>query len=393
MSRARPRARSRSGAVRLVVCLAVALAVVPSGAAGALGDGRASQAAPTGVRAYLSTPQGIVPFDLATRTVVTTIPLPSQDIRMAISADGRTAWVLGREEGWVRAVTLGTGAVGPAIPLGGAGSSVALAPDGRTAWVSLPENGTLVPVDTGTPTAGAPVPVLVNGTRLSPRGLAITVDGSTALVAGGCDQGFVAVVGLRERTVRGAFRLPTDLGYPCPSDVTVAPGSLVALAGDAHSGAGLSTLDLATRTVQGTVSLGGSGTGQIVVTPDGRKAYTSGGIVDLRAGQVVGSFAPSQPPVARFTARVGADGVVQLDARRSAGRTSPIARYDWSVDGGGGISSSSPRTTLGLSPGKHTIRLTVTDASGTSRYDTWASRQWLRNGGPSATTTRSVTAL
>jgi hypothetical protein len=68
-----------------------------------------------------------------------------------------------------------------------------------------------------------------------------------------------------------------------------------------------------------------------------------------------------------------------------------IARYDWSW--GDGTSSPNGGAIAGhiyATPGTRIVTLTVTDADGTSTAQLWNGTDMLRNGGPSATTSRTV---
>ncbi len=107
------------------------------------------------------------------------------------------------------------------------------------------------------------------------------------------------------------------------------------------------------------------------------------------------ALAPSQAPVAAFTALPAAAGRAALfDARASADPDGTIARYDW--DFGDGSSTANGGATTShtyATPGTRTITLTVTDADGTSTARLWTGARMLRNGGPSARTTRSITIV
>ncbi len=103
--------------------------------------------------------------------------------------------------------------------------------------------------------------------------------------------------------------------------------------------------------------------------------------------------APSQAPVADFTATPAAAGRASLfDARASADPDGTIARYDWDFGDGASTANGGPSTShTYATSGTRIVTLTVTDADGTSTAPLWTGARMLRNGGPSARTTRSVT--
>ncbi len=151
-----------------------------------------------------------------------------------------------------------------------------------------------------------------------------------------------------------------------------------------------------------------------VASPDGASLYlgqdgnagewavTSGGALLARANLPTLSDAatnagivlsPSQAPVASFTAAPARAGEPStFDASASSDPDGSVARFDWDFGDGatladGGATPSHVYATAGTP----TVRLTVTDADGTSTSKLWTGARMLRNGGPSATTTRDLT--
>jgi len=99
---------------------------------------------------------------------------------MAPSASARPVYVTSSElEGSVSAFDTRTGqAIGSPIPAGNEPQEIAITPDGKTAYVAVKESRSVVAIDTRTNTVvGAPIPV---GQR--PLGVAITPDGKTAYI-------------------------------------------------------------------------------------------------------------------------------------------------------------------------------------------------------------------
>ena len=70
-----------------------------------------------------------------------------------------------------------TNTPGTAIPVGSDPFGIAITPDGKTAYVTNDGSDTVTPIDTATNTPGTPIPV-----GSIPDGIAITPDGKTAYV-------------------------------------------------------------------------------------------------------------------------------------------------------------------------------------------------------------------
>ena len=77
----------------------------------------------------------------------------------------------------VTPVDLTTRRAGPPIPVGTRPQAIAVTPDGRTAYVANSGSGTVTPIDTATGRAGTPIRA---GT--GPPAIAISPDGRTAYV-------------------------------------------------------------------------------------------------------------------------------------------------------------------------------------------------------------------
>ena len=131
----------------------------------------------------------------------------------------------------------------------------------------------------------------------------------------------------------------------------------------------------------------------------GEWAIAGDGTVALRANLAVGGtqnagivLRPSQAPVASFTATPAAAGqATTFDAGGSSDPDGTIARYDWDFGDGSSLANGgSAPSHVYADAGARTVTLTVTDADGTSTSQLWTGARMLRNGGPSAQTTRSV---
>ena len=152
---------------------------------------------PDGERAYVTnyTSNSVTPIDLVTGRVLPSIPLGSTagPAGIAITPDGATAYVTdagapGTLGDTITPIDLATHKALAPITVGPGPQGIAITPDGRRAYVT--DAGAFVPGQTGS-IASTVTPVdLTTGTALpaipvgnAPSAIAITPDGSTALVA------------------------------------------------------------------------------------------------------------------------------------------------------------------------------------------------------------------
>ena len=75
-------------------------------------------------------------------------------------------------------IATATNTAGPPIPAGAGPDAIAITPDGKTAYVANSGSDTVTPIETVTNTAGPPIPA-----GHEPGDIAITPDSKTAYVA------------------------------------------------------------------------------------------------------------------------------------------------------------------------------------------------------------------
>src|SRR5262249_43808105 len=93
------------------------------------------------------------------------------------------------------------------IPVGNNPDGIAITPDGRTAWVANSGSNTVQPIDLATNTAGTPIAV-----GSSPRELNITPDGKTLYVPNNSSNKLTPI-DLATRTVRPAVTVGSSPYY------------------------------------------------------------------------------------------------------------------------------------------------------------------------------------
>ncbi len=101
----------------------------------------------------------VVPITTATNRAGKPIPVASGPMVIAITPDGRTAYVSGTLG--VTPISVATNTAGPPIRAGTATGSLAITPDGTTVLAGA--RTTVTPISTATDTAGHPIPGIHSG--------------------------------------------------------------------------------------------------------------------------------------------------------------------------------------------------------------------------------------
>jgi YVTN family beta-propeller protein len=198
----------------------------------------------------------VTPIDVATGRAGTAIQPGNSPWTIAITPDGKTAYVAGYSGG-VTPVNLATGRVGTPIPIGGGMDAIAITPDGRTAYVAHDDGVT--PIDLATGRAGTLIPVNLGNNA---KAIAITPDGKTAYAGN-----FVADTITPIDLATGRVGTPIQTGALAIA-ITPDGRTAYAAAGD------LTPIDLATGTA-GTPIQAGNGVWAVAITPDGKTAYVA----------------------------------------------------------------------------------------------------------------------
>ena len=196
---------------------------------------------------YVAASNGMTPVMTGTNTAGKPIRIGAIPTAIAITPDGKTAYIADEHPATVTPVATATGTPGRPIKISdivGLSAAIAITPDGTTAYVvtGARRGTTVTPVATATNTPGKPIHI--GGGLPRAAAIAITPDGSTAYVADGNHRTVIPVA-----TATGTPGKPIDIG-----------GTPVAIA----------------------------------ITPDGKTAYvaTSAYIVGRCAGCAVGAVIP-----------------------------------------------------------------------------------------------------
>lgn len=257
----------------------------------ALALGLAAAPALASPRAYALnyTTNSVAIIDTATNQFVgPEIPVGSGPYSIAITPDGKTAYVGNDSPESLNIVNLQTGQAGPAIELGTNLFVIAISPDGKTAYMTT-SSGKVLVLDTQTNQVIGSIPI--EGEVSSLWGVAFSPDGKTAYVAND-ENNTVAVIDTATRQVVGA---PIPVGED-PINIAFTPdGNWAYVTNDESDN--VSVINTATRQVVGTIPVGEEPWG-ISITPDGKKAYVANyltktvSVIDTLTNQVVGAPIP-----------------------------------------------------------------------------------------------------
>jgi YVTN family beta-propeller protein len=219
--------------------------------------------APSGADAYglNKSSNSVFELDLASGSVVATIPVGNGADGLAITPDGRTAYAVNALANSVTPIDLQTNTAEATIPVGSSPDAVAISPDGRTAYVANLNSNTVTPIDVATNTAGTPI-----SAGQGPSALAFSNDGSTLYVADGSGNA-VTPIDLATGTTG------TPIGINKPTAIAVTPDGSTAWVASFGTGT-VAPIDLATGKVGASVHVG-QAPQDLAISPDGSTVYVS----------------------------------------------------------------------------------------------------------------------
>ncbi len=354
-------------------------------------------------------------FDAATGAVIREAFIAGDMDQGTLTADGRTLWYSADnrdDSGWVSWLKPRGTAQGSAIGVNWLGNTtdIVLTPDAVSAFFC--GGGELREIRTANPTGSTLItlPGECMTLAMSPTGTELFIAGTPAADA---TTTWLWVLDLATRRVtRSAPLFGPGRRYIEPDMVVSTLGDLWAIGSpDITTGA---IVTLRTADLQRGVDIRVTGRVEtLAVTPDGSTAYVgaerphrlmrvdrdTGTATTVDAGQVLQAapielmISPAQSPVAAFTAIPAAAGnVTTFDGSSSYGTSAPIVRWAWQFGDGSGVTRSVPTAKhTYAAPGAYTVRLTVTDAYGTSTTRFYDGTQLVRNGRPVARARQTVT--
>jgi DNA-binding beta-propeller fold protein YncE len=224
----------------------------------------------------------VTPISTATNTVGPPITVGSIAYQIAITPNGKTAYVTGADNtgaGTVTPITTATNTAGTPITVANYPRPIAVAPDGKTVYAFGTTGdpnylSAVVPISTASNTAGPPITV---GEPFNfPLNIAITPDGKTAYLGSCCNPNTGGVGAVTPVTVAtNTARTPITVGDPVVLAITPDGKTVYATDDNSNSVTPISTAD----NTAGTPITIGSPSDQplnIAITPDGKTAYVTG---------------------------------------------------------------------------------------------------------------------
>ncbi len=348
---------------------------------------------PNGRRAWVVNDQSdsLTVIETGTRIPIATIPLPANGERVAISLDGKTAYVTVEGGSKIYEFSTETNAEIGTITAGSDAFAFAVNPNGELAYVGVaPEDVQEIDLRTGSKVGP---PLKVGGES---RAIAYSPDGTTVYVGAGSELDVVK---------GGMVVKEIPLGSEARGIAVSPDGSRVYVT--AKTTKQVIVIDASTNETLGTpITLGGEPE-EIALTANGRTAYVGTGdaitpinLVTLqpktpiaRTGQGALDLvvAPDQPPVASFDPPEATVGIpATFSGAPSTDPDSTIAKYQWFTNFGTSPTGLTFTHTFAVVDNYFTI-LTVTDEEGCSTTQVFTGRTAYCNGGNVATISHPVT--
>lgn len=378
---------------------------------------------PNGATAYVadSNTSSISVIATATNTVTSEITEtsspgnPQDPSALALSPDGSVLYVANSGNSGIQnveAISTSTGNYLNDVVISGGQSldGIAVTPNGNTAYVADGGTGEVTPITLSTMTTGTLITLPQDsGAPASPIGLAITPDGSKLFVT---DQDGSDTYAISTALNTIIATIPVGNG---PGVVTISPNGLAAFVGDLNDNL-VTPINIAANTAGTAISLPAGSTGVadtfgLAVTPDDSTLYVADGEnnqidpITISTGVVgtpipVGSIpdwiaiTPDQAPVASFTdSTVTVGQSTAFDASASTVPVGSIASYVWNFGDGSPTTIATVPTVSHIyqTSGNFTATVTETSSAGTSTTQVFNGQMAVRNGGPGAVATQSVT--
>lgn len=231
---------------------------------------------------------GVGVIDLASGTLVRTLPGGQDPETLAVSSDGRALFIANEETAELSKLEIATGTISARVKVGEQPEGVSAHPDGKLVYVTCEEDDEVVAVDAVQNSVLAHIPV---GKR--PRAIAWSQDGSYAFVTNELDAS-VSVIDTRTHKVvqQIAIEPPSAAGA-----VTHRPMGIVRSADGSRmfvsTGRGGAIAEIATteRKVTRVIEQVGARPWGIALSPDGKRLYCANGpsndltILELASGK------------------------------------------------------------------------------------------------------------
>src|SRR5438093_72845 len=355
-----------------------------------------SAGAPTAYVVNLA--DGVSVINTGTNTIVTTVTAGTGPQAVAITPDGRFAYVVNLTSNDVSVINTATNTVAATVAVGFGPFGVAITPNGAFAYVTAfgdrCANGGVWVISTATNAVVATVPLAGCTT-----GVAIAPDGALAYVThsalSGTSANSVSVIETATNTVVATVSVGA-----VPVGVVVTPNGAFAYVTNSNANT-VSMIETATNTVVATLDVGVGPLG-IAVTPDGAFAYVTNSnsdsvsVIDTALKTVVTTVPVEVGAGPRGIAIANLDTTppetsIESGPAEGSLTNSPQAAFTFSgtddrtpatalgfncsLDGAAFVACVNPQTYKGLADGQHAFMVRAVDAAG-NVDPTPATRTW-----------------
>lgn len=360
---------------------------------------------PDGRFAYIldSGTNEVLVFDITSRTQVDSVPTGGTlPYAIAITPDGSTAYVVNQTSENVTPIDIATNTAGTliALPAGSIPTDISISTNGLTAYVVNSGLNSLSPITLPANTVGTAIPI-----GSSPWGIAVTPDGTTAYVSsmgsntvipldlGTNTPGTPIAVGPSPRAI--AIRSNNLTAYVLNSgDNTVTPIDITTNTAGSPTNAISSSEDIAISPIQALFGVG------YVTSPLSSEYFAliiSGNVLgdsrNLFPSNPFGvAFVPEPSPIADFFATPASPGnATSFNAQASLSPVGGFSNYAWDF-GDGNIQNTTSSTINHVynSSGPFNVILTVTTQFGTSNTVLFTGKTVSNDGQSFASVTKEV---
>jgi YVTN family beta-propeller protein len=201
-------------------------------------------------------------IDSATDQVITQIPVGSKPSRLAMTPDGRKAYVSNSDDSTVSAIDTANRVVTATITVGGGPQEITVTPDGGRVFVVHKSSGDVAVVDTSTDTFITQVAIGGNGSK----DVLVRPDGRFAYVANATAN----MVNVIDTSTYLVSNIPTPAG---PRRLAFSPSADRLFVTD-YDGSSVSVIDTATQTLITNIAVGLNPRG-ISITSNGSEIYVT----------------------------------------------------------------------------------------------------------------------
>jgi YVTN family beta-propeller protein len=261
------------------------------------------------------TPGTVTPVNLVTRKAGRAIGVGADPDAIAVTPDGKTAYVANSGSDTVTPIATATSTAGPAIPVGTGPQAITITPDGKTAYVLNSGSDTVTPVAVATGAAGPAIPV-----GAYPRAMALTPDGRTLYVLN-WEGGSVTPIATATNTAGRPIRVGSF-----PFTIAIAPSGRTAYVANYGSDT-VTPIATATNTAGRAIPVG-QAPDSIAVTPDGRTVYVVNGDDDTVTPIATATSRPGQPVSVGYapaSVTISGSGAVAYVVNTISGTVTPVA--------------------------------------------------------------------